>query len=121
MYVCVYVHLCMFACLYVLFVLLFSFDSAGVSGSTLLVAARSKWQGSAVFGAGTLLGLWRSTDSGQTWSQPSGVITTDAIYSMERDPNDDTFIAAVGTSGTPHHRPHRSASSCHPSDARFSY
>jgi hypothetical protein len=72
---------------------------SGASGSTLLVAARSRWQGGAFYPSSSYFGIWRSTDSGQTWGQPVGISPTEKVFAMERDPNDDTFIVAVGTLG----------------------
>ncbi len=58
-YVCTYVCVCMGVCMRIVIGCGVGFRAirAGASGSTLLVAARSKWQGAAVFGAGTILGF----------------------------------------------------------------
>ena len=58
-YVCKYVCVCVGECMRIVVGWGVGFRAirAGASGSTLLVAARSKWQGAAVFGAGTILGF----------------------------------------------------------------
>jgi hypothetical protein len=71
---------------------------AVVSGPSILVtAARISYQDGFQIGGSTQLGVWRSVDNGLTWSQASGVPRTEVIFALERDPQDDTFLVAVGS------------------------
>ncbi len=48
----------------------------------------------------SLVHLWRTTDGGCTWTQASGSVSSLAVTDAFIDPNDPTFVVAIGSNAT---------------------
>ena len=79
-------------------------SGAGTSAGTRTITVSARCQETNDVGSCTMVtqaGIWRSTDNGATWTQISlaGGANAEAIWHLDRDPHDDTFLVALGNQG----------------------